>query len=83
MLLGRVEELRGKGYDEARVKKLEELFQGWIKDEEVDDKHIFLEAQHSESGGTHLLRFTNSVLPCEGVWVKQETLEPEKKRLFV
>ncbi|KAF8087051.1 hypothetical protein N665_0601s0017 [Sinapis alba] len=37
-----VEELRGKEYDEATVKKLEWLVQGWIKDEEVDE-HIFLE----------------------------------------
>ncbi|KAL0876057.1 hypothetical protein Bca101_025762 [Brassica carinata] len=37
-----VEELRGKKYDEAKVKKLEEHLEGWIRDEEVD-KHIFLE----------------------------------------
>ncbi|CAN7110755.1 unnamed protein product [Brassica rapa subsp. narinosa] len=38
-----VEELRRKEYDEARVKKLEELLEGWIRDKEVDDEHIFLE----------------------------------------
>ncbi|CAF2151826.1 hypothetical protein HID58_002226 [Brassica napus] len=38
-----VEELRRKEYDEARVTKLEELLEGWIRDKEVDDEHIFLE----------------------------------------
>ncbi|KAJ4910439.1 Protein EDS1B [Raphanus sativus] len=38
-----VEELRRKEYDEARVKKLEELLEGWIRDKEVDEEHIFLE----------------------------------------
>ena len=39
------EELRGKQYeyDEERVKKLEELLEGCIRDKEVDDEHIFLE----------------------------------------
>ncbi|KAJ4910438.1 Protein EDS1B [Raphanus sativus] len=38
-----VEELRGIAYNEARVNRLEELLQGWIRDKEVDDEHIFLE----------------------------------------
>ncbi|KAG2289502.1 hypothetical protein Bca52824_049106 [Brassica carinata] len=38
-----VEEIRGKEYDEAEVKKLERSLEGWIRDKEVDDDHIFLE----------------------------------------
>lgn len=40
-----VEELKGKPYEEVkvRVKTLEGLLEGWIKDGEVDDKDIFLE----------------------------------------
>ncbi|CAH8350638.1 unnamed protein product [Eruca vesicaria subsp. sativa] len=38
-----VEELRVEAYDKERVTKLEKSLQGWISDEEVDDKHIFLE----------------------------------------